>query len=134
MIDVLDIFAFGVFAVLLAAGVVIVVSLGSLPGKIAHRRGHPQAAAVTVAGWLGVATAGLLWPVALICYGGAAPLIMWGTSVSRAKRSALPPTWTSPCSSTRVMTPSSRSTAAGSAPATSSRAGCPPPGLTPPPV
>ena len=66
MIDVLDIFAFGVFAVLLVAGVVIVVSLGSLPGQIAHKRGHPQAAAVTVAGWLGVATLGLLWPLALI--------------------------------------------------------------------
>jgi hypothetical protein len=66
MIDVLDLFAFGVFGVLLVAGVVIVVSLGSLPGQIAHKRGHPQAAAVTVAGWLGVATLGLLWPLALI--------------------------------------------------------------------
>jgi hypothetical protein len=66
MIDVLDIFAFIVFGVILVAAVVIVVTLGSLPGQIAHKRGHPQAAAITVAGWLGVATAGLLWPVALI--------------------------------------------------------------------
>jgi hypothetical protein len=48
-IDVLDIFAFGVFAVLLVAAVIVVVSLGSLPGQIAHNRGHPQAAAITVA-------------------------------------------------------------------------------------
>jgi hypothetical protein len=66
MIDVLDIIAFVVFGVLLVAAVVIVVSLGSLPGQIAQKRGHPQVAAVTAAGWLGVATAGLLWPLALI--------------------------------------------------------------------
>jgi uncharacterized BrkB/YihY/UPF0761 family membrane protein len=66
MIDVFDIFAFVVLAVLLATAVVIVVFLGSLPGKIAAQRGHPQAAAVNVASWLGVATLGFLWPVALI--------------------------------------------------------------------
>jgi hypothetical protein len=66
MIDTFDIFAFVVFAVLLVAAVIIVVSLGSLPGQIAYQRGHPQAAAVTAAGWMGVATGGLLWPIALI--------------------------------------------------------------------
>lgn len=66
MIDAFDIIAFGVFAVLPAAAVVIVVTLGSLPGQIAHKRGHPQAPAITVAGWLGLATGGLLWPLALI--------------------------------------------------------------------
>jgi hypothetical protein len=66
MSDVFDIFAFVVFAVLLAAVVFIVVSLGSLPGAIARKRGHPYPAAVTVASWLGIATAGLLWPLALI--------------------------------------------------------------------
>ena len=65
-IDIFDIIAFGVFGILLVAAVVIVVSLGSLPGKIAYKRGHPQAAAITVAGWLGVATGGLVWPIALI--------------------------------------------------------------------
>jgi len=66
MFDVLDIFAFVVFAVLIAAVVVIVVSLGSLPGAIARKRGHPQAAAVNVASWLGIATLGILWPLAFI--------------------------------------------------------------------
>jgi hypothetical protein len=64
--DVFDLMAFVVFGVLLVAAVVIVVSLGSLPGQIAHKRGHPQAAAITVAGWLGVATMGIVWPLALI--------------------------------------------------------------------
>jgi hypothetical protein len=66
MIDVLDIIALVVIAVLLAAVVAIVVGLGSLPGAIARKRGHPQAAAVNVASWLGIATLGLLWPLAFI--------------------------------------------------------------------
>jgi len=65
MIDVFDLMAFLVFGVLAATGVVIAVTLGSLPGKIAEKRGHPQAAAITVAGWLGLVT-GVLWLVALI--------------------------------------------------------------------
>jgi Protein of unknown function (DUF3302) len=66
MIDVFDIFAFVVFGVLLVAAVIVVVTLGSLPGQIAQKRGHPQVAAITVASWLGVATAGILWPLALV--------------------------------------------------------------------
>ena len=66
MIDVFDVFAFVVFAVLGAVFVVIVVALGSLPGWVARRRGHPQAAAINVAGWLGLAGFGILWPLALI--------------------------------------------------------------------
>jgi hypothetical protein len=62
----LDAFAFVVFAVILLVGVVIVVSLGKLPGQLARKWGHPQAAAVNVAGWIGVATGGLIWPLALI--------------------------------------------------------------------
>jgi Protein of unknown function (DUF3302) len=64
--DVFDIIAFVVFGVLVAAAVIVVVVLGSLPGRVAWQRGHPQAAAITVAGWLGLATLGILWPVALI--------------------------------------------------------------------
>jgi hypothetical protein len=66
MLDVFDIVAFAVFAILLVAVVVLVVSLGQLPGQIAHKRGHPQAAAINVTGWLGIVTLGLLWPLALI--------------------------------------------------------------------
>ncbi len=43
----------------------IIVFLGSLPGKIAHQRGHPYPEAVNVASWIGLAT-GVFWPVALI--------------------------------------------------------------------
>lgn len=64
--DLFDVFAFVVFGVLIAVAVLIVVGLGSLPDRIAHERGHPQAAAVNVASWLGIATLGILWPLALI--------------------------------------------------------------------
>ncbi|WP_454617043.1 DUF3302 domain-containing protein [Bradyrhizobium cenepequi] len=62
----LDAFAFVVFAVLIAVAVIAIVSLGQLPGRLARKWGHPQASAINVAGWIGVATGGLLWPLALI--------------------------------------------------------------------
>jgi hypothetical protein len=62
----LDAFAFLVIAVILAVAVVAIVGLGKLPGQLARKWGHPQAAAVNVAGWVGVATGGLIWPLALI--------------------------------------------------------------------
>ena len=64
--DVLDAIAFLVFAVLITVTTVIIVFLGQLPGRLARQRAHPQAAAINVAGWLGLATLGLLWPLALI--------------------------------------------------------------------
>ena len=83
MIDAFDIIAFVAFAVTLVVLVVIVVTLGSLPTQIAQKRGHPHAAAITIASWVGLAamglgavaggaegsaltTMGVLWPVALI--------------------------------------------------------------------
>ncbi len=51
---------------LLAAVVIVVVTLGQLPGQIARKRNHPQAAAINVASWLGIAMGGILWPFALI--------------------------------------------------------------------
>jgi hypothetical protein len=63
---VFDAFAFVVFAVLIVAAVVVIVSLGKLPGQLARKWGHPQAAAVNAASWSGLATGGLLWPLALI--------------------------------------------------------------------
>lgn len=62
----LDIFAFVVFAVLFLAVVAAIVVLGALPGNIARRREHPQADAITAAGWLGIASLGILWPLAFV--------------------------------------------------------------------
>jgi hypothetical protein len=46
--------------------VIIVVILGDLPGRIAQKRGHPQAGGITAASWLGLATSGVLWLIALV--------------------------------------------------------------------
>ena len=64
--DVFDALAFVVFGILIVVAVLVVVSLGQLPGQLARKWNHPQAAAVNVAGWAGLATGGLLWPLALI--------------------------------------------------------------------
>ncbi len=37
-----------------------------MPGNIARKRGHPQADAINVLGWIGVITLGLAWPIALV--------------------------------------------------------------------
>ena len=66
MLDILDIFTFIVLAVLLAVAIFCFMKLGELPGKIADKRNHPQTDAITICGWLGVLTLGLLWPIAII--------------------------------------------------------------------
>jgi hypothetical protein len=55
---------FFIFFLLIAVAVVIVF-IGSLPSKIAVKRGHPWPEAVTAASWIGLAT-GVFWPVAFI--------------------------------------------------------------------
>jgi hypothetical protein len=62
----LDYFTFVVLILLTVAGLAGAVFLASLPGKIAADRGHPQADAIRVTGWLGLLTMGLLFPIALI--------------------------------------------------------------------
>ena len=62
----LDYFAFVVMAVLIVVGLYLALLLGALPGRIAAERGHPQADAVRVSGWIGLVTLGLAWPLALI--------------------------------------------------------------------
>ncbi len=62
----LEIFALVVIGVLIAVVIWLVVLLGPLPGNVAHRRGHPQADAVRVLGWIGVVTLGLAWLAALV--------------------------------------------------------------------
>ena len=63
---VLDIFALIVMGILLAVIIAAVVKLGPLPGNIAKKRGHPQADAIKVLGWIGIITLGLAWPFALV--------------------------------------------------------------------
>ena len=62
----IDIFAIFVLLVIVATVVYIWVALSMLPGQIAQKRGHPQAEAVNVCGWMGGLTMGILWPLAFI--------------------------------------------------------------------
>ena len=64
--DFLDIFALIVIAILLAAGIWLVVLLGSMPGNIAKKRGHPQTEAIQVLGWIGIITLGISWFIAFV--------------------------------------------------------------------
>jgi len=63
---VLDIFALVVMGILVAFVIWLVVLLGPMPGNIARDRGHPQADAVKVLGWIGIITLGVAWPFALV--------------------------------------------------------------------
>lgn len=81
----LDAFAFVVFAILIFVGVIIVVNLGKLPGQLAHKWNHPQASAINAMSWVGIATGGLLWPVAFIwafTTRGAGPAAVDGAAAS----------------------------------------------------
>lgn len=62
----LDIFALVVIALLIAVVIWLVVLLGSMPGKIARERNHPQADAVTALGWIGIITLGASWLIAIV--------------------------------------------------------------------
>jgi hypothetical protein len=50
---------------LFIAVVYFVYWLGKLPGETAYARGHPQASAISVCGWLGLLFPPL-WPIALV--------------------------------------------------------------------
>ena len=59
-----DIFAWVVLVILIASIIAVFCIMGWLPGHIARERGHPQAQAVTVAGWITLIFGFALWPVA----------------------------------------------------------------------
>ncbi|WP_425046350.1 DUF3302 domain-containing protein [Primorskyibacter sp. S87] len=62
----LDYFAWIILITLVIVAVAGFIILAMLPGKIAAKRGHPQAEAIMVAGWCGALMGGVLWPLALI--------------------------------------------------------------------
>ncbi len=50
---------------ILVTVVIGLVLLGSLPGDIARKRGHPQTAAITALGWIGLLFV-VGWPIAFV--------------------------------------------------------------------
>ena len=66
MIDGPTYFAWFVLALLFLVAVGVIVWLGSLPGKIAQRRQHPQADAINALSWFGLLMGGLGWVIAFV--------------------------------------------------------------------
>ncbi len=62
----IDLFALVVLIVLALAGLAGWVALGVLPGWIARKRNHPQAEAISMCGWWGAVTLGILSPLAFV--------------------------------------------------------------------
>lgn len=53
-----------IFLLLLIVGVWVAVAI--MPGRIAKKRGHPQAESINVCGWIGALTMGVFSPIAFI--------------------------------------------------------------------
>ena len=62
----IDIFAWIVLLVLVVVVVAVIVALGVMPGRIAHKRGHPWAEAVAVGSGATLMFGLVLWPLILI--------------------------------------------------------------------
>ena len=62
----IDIFAWIVLLIIIAAIVVVFVVLGMLPGKIARQRQHPQVQAINVASWLALIFGFAAWPFVMV--------------------------------------------------------------------
>jgi hypothetical protein len=58
-------FTLAILCVLPVIGAIVLYKLGGLPGSIAAARGHPQAAAINICGWMGIITL-VLWPIAMV--------------------------------------------------------------------
>lgn len=62
----MEYFALFILITLILTGLGIWAMLGYYPGKIARTRRHPQAEAISVCGWVGALTLGVLSPLAFI--------------------------------------------------------------------
>jgi len=64
--DGLGYFALIVLVVLILLVIALWIALAIFPGRIARQRGHPQADAINICGWMGALTLGILAPLAFI--------------------------------------------------------------------
>jgi uncharacterized membrane protein YkvI len=62
----IDIFGWVVLVIMIATVVVVFVVLGTMPGKIARQREHPQAQAIQVAAWLALIFGFAAWPFVMV--------------------------------------------------------------------
>ena len=64
--DILDVITILIILIVVAVNVYFLIWLAGLPGRVARERGHPQADAINVCGWLSLLTLFAAWPVAII--------------------------------------------------------------------
>jgi hypothetical protein len=64
--ELIDVMTLVIILIVVASTVAFVLWLASVPGKVARARGHAQADAVNVAGWLSLLTALTTWPLAMV--------------------------------------------------------------------
>ena len=62
----MSVVGFVILVLLLLLGIWIFVTLAALPGQKAAERGHPQAEAINVLGWVGLLLGVAPWLVALV--------------------------------------------------------------------
>ena len=62
----MSIVGFVILILLVLIGIWIFVKLASLPGHKARERGHPQAEAINILGWIGLLLGVAPWLVALV--------------------------------------------------------------------
>ena len=58
--------SFLILVVLAAVASLVLLELAAIPGRKARERGHPQADAINVLGWVGLVTGGPGWVVAFV--------------------------------------------------------------------
>ncbi len=58
--------AFTILVVLVLLVILIYMTLAKIPGETARERGHPQAEAINVLGWIGLLLGLAPWVVALV--------------------------------------------------------------------
>ncbi len=62
----MSIVGFVILILLVLLGIWIFVKLAALPGQKANERGHPQAEAINVLGWVGLLVGVVPWLIALV--------------------------------------------------------------------
>ena len=81
----MSIVGFVILILLVLLGIWIFVKLAALPGQKAVERGHPQAEAINVLGWVGLLVGVVPWLVALVWAYTVPPA---SPTTSRARESA----------------------------------------------
>ena len=57
---------FLILFIVVTIGALVFIELAGMPGRDARKRGHPDAEAIALLGWLGLPLAGVGWLVAMV--------------------------------------------------------------------